>query len=149
MTPTDSQVASIIDESFLFKTLKPETKEKVRAIASMRSFAAGEKIITEGETGLELFIVASGKVEVRTQTTEGDLQLAELGPGAMIGEVAVFTDAPRTSTVSALEPTQTVTFQRDDIRELANSFPRFGKLVERIIQGRARHTISMIPGAPE
>jgi CRP-like cAMP-binding protein len=62
-------------------------------------FKAGERIITEGDMGRELFIIVDGKVRVH----KGDVDLATLGSKAVVGELAALDPEPRTASVTALE----------------------------------------------
>jgi CRP-like cAMP-binding protein len=62
-----------------------------------REFAAGQSMATEGEGGLNFFVVESGTVEV---SIGGDV-VATLGPGASFGEVALVDKSARSATVTA------------------------------------------------
>ena len=57
---------------------------------------AGTTIIDQGQTGREAFIVLDGTVSVR----RNGRRVAELGPGAMIGELSLLDHGPRTATVT-------------------------------------------------
>jgi CRP-like cAMP-binding protein len=60
---------------------------------------AGRVLTTEGATGREVFIVISGVAEV----TIAGCHVATIGPGEVIGEMALLDLQPRTATVTALE----------------------------------------------
>ena len=62
-----------------------------------RTLDAGEALITQGEEGQDLFLLLDGVVDVEI---DGD-EVAELGPGALIGEMALLEDAPRSADVLA------------------------------------------------
>ncbi|MBW2459889.1 MAG: hypothetical protein JRI68_35695, partial [Deltaproteobacteria bacterium] len=47
------------------------------------------------------------------------------------------------------EAVRAISFPNEAVREIAESYPKFKKLLERMIEGRARHTITLIPTAPE
>ena len=71
--------------------------------APRRTYAAGEVVIREGESGNEAFVIVSGRCAV-TATSHGKrVVLRELGPGDVFGETAVFAAEPRTATVEATE----------------------------------------------
>jgi CRP-like cAMP-binding protein len=57
---------------------------------------AGTTIIDQGQTGREAFVVLDGTVTVR----RNGRRVAELGPGAMIGELSLLDHGPRTATVT-------------------------------------------------
>lgn len=142
---SQERISRLVDESYIFKGLDDETRGILKAAASPRVFEPGEVLIREDEEGLELFIIESGKVSVSMLGPTADIDLAELGPGAVVGEVAVLTETPRTSTVEAVERVVAVSFMAETIREISAANPKVEQLLERIVEGRARHTISMIP----
>lgn len=63
---------------------------------------AGEVIFAEGDPPLGAFLIESGRVEL-SSTQFGERRiLGELGPGMLLGELAVIDDSPRTATARAL-----------------------------------------------
>src|SRR6188472_1248834 len=65
-----------------------------------REFAEGQSLATEGEGGLNFFVVESGTVDVSI----GGEVVATLGPGASFGEVALVDKSARSATVTATSP---------------------------------------------
>ncbi len=143
--PNEARISDLVDESFLFKGLDADVRAILKAQAVPRHFAVGVPLIREDEEGLELFIIESGDVKVSMIGSGDDVKLAKLGPGAVIGEVAVLTEAPRTSTVIASTEVVAIAFMAETIRDITESNPKLKDLMFRLIEGRARHTISMIP----
>jgi hypothetical protein len=64
----------------------------------IRKLAAGDTLTIQGESGDELYLVLDGMFEV---DVDGET-VAEIGPGAIVGERAVLEGGVRTSTVKAL-----------------------------------------------
>jgi CRP-like cAMP-binding protein len=144
---TDEKLEALIDESFLFKAMGPGVREQIKASAARAQFLAGDVIIGEGEPGQDLVIIESGQVEVSTTMAGGEVQLAKLGAGAVVGEVAAITGAKRTSTVKALTEVEAVAIPGAVVRRLAEERPELKQLMQKLIEGRAQHAISMIPGS--
>ncbi|MEZ4320178.1 MAG: serine/threonine-protein kinase [Myxococcota bacterium] len=69
-----------------------------------RSYAAGEAVVREGDTGDEAFLIQSGTCVVTKRIGGVEVELAELGPGDVFGEMAIFSQHNRTSTVTARTP---------------------------------------------
>jgi hypothetical protein len=63
----------------------------------VRTFDEGDVVAAQGSAGDELYLVLDG---VLTVSVDGE-QLAELGPGAIVGERAVLESGRRTSTLTA------------------------------------------------
>jgi CRP/FNR family cyclic AMP-dependent transcriptional regulator len=67
---------------------------------SIRFLRVGDPLMTEGDRDREVFILAEGALEV---TVAGN-SVAMLGPGAVVGEGAFFSGAPRSATVTPTQP---------------------------------------------
>jgi hypothetical protein len=80
-----------------------------------RSLDAGEALITQGEEGQNLFLILDGVVDVEV---DGD-EVAELGPGTLIGELALLEGGKRTASVYATTPVRAVVVPRDAVSESA------------------------------
>ena len=71
-----------------------------------RKFDPGAQLIVEGTSGSSIFLIVSGKCEVRRKAGGGSARLALLEPGDFFGELSVIDPAPRTATVTAYEEVQ-------------------------------------------
>jgi CRP-like cAMP-binding protein len=70
-----------------------------------RTFNAGDVIFKEGDDAKsEAFLVHEGKVEVRKNLGGEEKLLRVLGKGELLGELALFMNAPRSATAIAAEP---------------------------------------------
>jgi CRP-like cAMP-binding protein len=83
-------------------TLGPADAAKL----SLCPFSAveGEAIIRQGDVGSTFFLITAGTVGIRRQVGGSIHELGTLGPGSIVGELAVLRRAPRNATVVALEP---------------------------------------------
>ena len=84
--------------------LKRDLDDFIKGFAQLprRSFKAGEVIIREGEPGDAAFVIFSGECRASHVHHSWVQHLRELGPGQMFGETAVFANAPRSATVTAV-----------------------------------------------
>jgi CRP-like cAMP-binding protein len=84
-----------------------------------REFSAGQPIATEGEGGLNFFVVESGSAEV----TVGGNTVASLGPGASFGEIALVDKSARSATVTATSQLRAYALPVWSFRSFAESRP--------------------------
>jgi hypothetical protein len=81
----------------------------------MRKVVAGDALVRQGDVGDELFLLLDGVLGV---DVDGE-RLAELGPGAVIGERALLEGGLRTSTLHALTACKVAVAQADEIEPAA------------------------------
>jgi CRP-like cAMP-binding protein len=74
------------------------------------TFETGDEVIREGEPGDRYYLLERGHVAV----SQGGQPVREQGPGDSFGEIALLHDVPRTASVRALEPVETLTLSRAD-----------------------------------
>jgi CRP-like cAMP-binding protein len=96
-----------------------EELDAVARVASEREFAAGESLMSEGDFGHSLFLVESGSADV---LVEGE-KVREVGPGEVLGEVAVLASGRRTASVVATSSVQAIAFFKPDVWRLERDAP--------------------------
>lgn len=143
----EREMEAIVLGSHLFKSLDEAGRRSLLESGFVMHFDPGDTILRQGDPGDTMFLVLEGTVRVETQAPAGgQVQLAELGRGACVGEVSVLTRGPRTATVTALTPVVTVTFARHRIERVLDGHPRVRALLEALIEGRAKATVDKIIG---
>ncbi|MGH2749154.1 MAG: cyclic nucleotide-binding domain-containing protein [Actinomycetota bacterium] len=83
------------------------SKKELRSIANVSKvvrFEPGDVICQEGEVGVGMHMVISGQTKVQI----GGRTRRRLGPGAFFGEIALLDGGPRTATVIAETPVETL-----------------------------------------
>lgn len=97
--------------------------------------ASGDVLIREGAVEAHLYVIVAGRVRVH----RGSSSLVELGPGATVGELAVLAPAPRTASVTALEPTHLLRVDQAVLDELLVDWPELahGVIAELVSRLRA------------
>jgi CRP/FNR family cyclic AMP-dependent transcriptional regulator len=99
-----------------------------------RDFAVGDEIFREGDRGSEMFGVVSGKIELRY----GAEVVATVGPSDTFGEMAIVSDAPRSLTAVAVEPSRVAVINRSTFLHLVHETPTFALQVMRSLADRLR-----------
>lgn len=87
--------------------------------------ATGELLIRQGDPGDAMFIIRQGKMQAELEGPDGITPLETLGPGKIIGEIALLSGTPRTASVRALEPTDVWCLSRARLDALMLKYPGF------------------------
>ena len=87
----------------------------------------GVAVIEENTTGNEAFVVARGELEVRRRAPDGtELLLARLVAGALFGEMALLSRAPRAASVVASRPSLILVSTKEALDAVAAHEPGLG-----------------------
>ena len=106
----------------------------------------GEVLFREGDPPTTAFILDEGQVEIRATQRGHEVLLALLGPGAIIGEMAVIDAAPRTATAIALSDCRLIALDRAQIAErIEGADPVIRTLLQGTLQ-RYRSALSALQG---
>jgi signal transduction histidine kinase len=108
----------------------PQIQHEWELYTSPRQVPAGESILREGDPGDAMFIIRSGEVAITKDAPEGDpLVLGFRGPGDLIGEIALISDAPRTASMVAVKPTELMVISKDNFWNLLRADDGFRQIV--------------------
>jgi CRP-like cAMP-binding protein len=129
----------------LFSALEMEGLRALIAAFEMITVPANQEVIVQGEEGAEAYIVARGELEVRRKSEEegGETTtLARLINGALFGEMALLSRAPRGASVFACRPSILLVARRDALEKVAEVRPEVG--VELAAHCRRRMVANLI-----
>lgn len=117
--PEDSKVPALP----LFSALLPPALTRLLKAIRVDEVSGGDEIVRQGDEGHEAFVVARGLLRVVRVEGADETTLAQLGPGAILGEMALMSSAPRSASVRALEPAQLLVLERDELERAAEQAP--------------------------
>jgi cAMP-dependent protein kinase regulator len=108
----------------LFSALSRDALRELIAAFEMITVPAGHVVIAEGQEGSEAYIVARGELEVSRSASEEDgdkppVMLARLSSGALFGEMALLSRAPRAASVVASRPSILLVANREALEAVA------------------------------
>ena len=104
-----------------------------------RRFRRGEVIFHQGDIGDSLQVVTAGSVKIFLSSPEGEEAIiATLRPGEFFGELALLDGAPRSTTATAIEPSETLALPRERFLELLPEDPRIVQALLQALAGELR-----------
>lgn len=81
------------------------------------SHKAGSILFAEGDAPTSAYLIESGRIEISTMQFGERRVLGELGPGMLLGEMAVLDDSPRTATARVLSDCRLTPIDSDQFAE--------------------------------
>jgi len=110
----------------LFAGLTAEQCAELQGRMTILEFPPMAQVMREGARGNAAMLILAGRVSVRRRDADTGLEfeLAQFGPGQMIGEMALLSDRPRSASVIALEPTTCASLERDAFEDALQMHPR-------------------------
>jgi CRP-like cAMP-binding protein len=135
----------------MFGALTLEELRSMHTLADRVALAPGDVLIEQGRPGAALFVLASGRVKVEVLADgRPPRQVAELGTGAALGEMAMVDEAPTSARVTAIENVTTFRFPLDRLATHLATDPRAGfkvmRYLARILSVRLREANRAIAG---
>ena len=114
-----------------FGGLPEQELDALASSAAEVEFAEGDALMTEGDLGHCLFVVESGAAVV----TSGDERLGEVGPGDVVGEIAVLSSGRRTASVVATTPVRALRWFKTDVWALEGRAPESVQRIRVALDG--------------
>jgi CRP/FNR family transcriptional regulator, cyclic AMP receptor protein len=122
----------------LFQELDDHILNEVGNAAVEQRWEPGQEIVRQGDTGVGMFIIRSGKVEICQEHGGQDEKVRDLGPGEVFGEMALLDEFPRSATVRAIEPTTCLGITRWHFRGILESHPQIALKLLPVLTKRLR-----------
>ncbi len=98
------------------------------------SLAPGAVLFLEGDEGDMMFAVAEGQIDLTRNGTVID----EIGPGGILGEMALIDSSPRSATAKAATAARVVAVDRKHFTYLVQEHPTFALQVLSVMAERLR-----------
>ena len=151
--PARPERMRLLEDSSFFSAFTGEELRRVLRRLQERAVPAGEVVIREGEAGGWCFVIAEGTIDVTVSRSRGTSRLATLGPGKVVGEIALVDRGPRSASCSAHEDAVILELHAEDLDALAVEDPSVDTRIwqainrnliaaqSRMDAARARHAI--------
>jgi CRP/FNR family transcriptional regulator, cyclic AMP receptor protein len=116
----------------LFGELDHHDLSHVAGWVKEQRFAEGDVLIEEGGMPTDVFMLESGTVDV----THEEKLIATLGPGDVVGEIALLDPQRRTATVTATSAVRAVALSVEDFASMDTEMPEITKQLREIAERR-------------
>jgi hypothetical protein len=113
-----------------WEALDPMEREAFRSVASSRTFAAGARLIEEGDQADHVIVILSGRTKICVEENGRERILAERGPGQLVGERAALQISVRSASVIALETVRALVVRTWDFAAFISAHPKVLDIVK-------------------
>jgi len=139
----------------LFKLLDEQELAELAAVIDSTPVKAGDVIFRAGDLGDSLYIVRSGEIELSVKDTTGDkIVLTVAEKDDVFGELSMLDARPRSATARALEDSEVLLLDRDDLLMLFQKQPDAAlnmlaamscmlRIVDRLLQTRVARNVNV------
>lgn len=123
--PSSEEKDSLFSQCYLLEGLGQDELEAIERTMVVKRYRGNTVIIDQGDEANKLYFLREGRVQVFVADENGrEVVLGELGPGAVIGELALLAEIPRTASVATLEPCTCLVLTRHSFLQLVEAHPK-------------------------
>ncbi len=120
-------VAHYLNHNILFKTLTPRELNYLANLVYERVYQADEPIFQQNDRGLGMYVIAKGKVAIKSHNPNGEILVTVLNQGNFFGEIALIEpDNIRSASAIAAERSIILGFFKPDLLEIMDRNPGMG-----------------------
>lgn len=135
---SDIQLKELLRKHVVFSILEDKEIEQLIKRMEMVSYAMGENIVKQGETGDCAYLIFSGRVRVFHETQDGkQVTLGTLSRGDIFGEQSIIKQEVRSASIRASEDVVAFRIDRADFEKLLKDKPELQSYFEKFIQEKA------------
>lgn len=108
----------------VFQSLRPAELQAIALVARRQRHGAEDAVFRRGAAGDAMYIIEEGSLKISRLTPSGKEQIiGVLGPGEVIGEMALFDDEPRSADAITLEETILIRIPKQAFLRLLEDIP--------------------------
>ena len=115
----------------LLRGVGGEVLERLASDARPISIRGGEYLFRSGDIADQLFVVRTGRLRALVESDDGVRVVRELGPGDVLGELALLTGSPRSASVLAVRDSELLSLEGSRFDALLADDPAFARTLLR------------------
>jgi CRP/FNR family transcriptional regulator, cyclic AMP receptor protein len=145
LDPSAARTAQSFRQVPLFRELDDTALADLCTCIAVERFLAGTRLFRAGDAGDSMFLVESGRVQIRLSDTEGDeVVLADLRSGEFFGELSLLDGKPRSADAVVLEDTTLAILSRSTFLSLMDGRPGVALPFLKAMAHRLRRTDELL-----
>jgi predicted acylesterase/phospholipase RssA/CRP-like cAMP-binding protein len=142
MTETSIEVRT---DAPLFRGVDEAALARLISDSQLLTVRGGDHLFRAGDPAHCLYVVRSGRLRVLVEGDDGPRVVRELGPGDVLGELALLTDSPRSASALAVRDTDLLALEAARFDELLADDPAFSRALLRTLAGQLQESGGLTP----
>jgi CRP/FNR family cyclic AMP-dependent transcriptional regulator len=136
---TGSLTPDVLGEVPLFMNLTPQELSRVRGYLHAKVFSSGTNLFNVEQPGEVAYIILEGTIKVHVEQSDGgDVILAVLGPGEIVGEMSLVDRIGRSASVVTMEDCMLAWLDRATFWDCLQTIPTMTYNLVSILSRRLR-----------
>ncbi len=135
----DTEVQSL-SKVPMFKNIDPSRLKLIAFTSERIHYRPGQRFFRQGDASDAAYVILDGKADVVVTHDGDEVKVAELGRNALVGEMGILSDTPRSATVVAAEAVSALRIDKSVFLELLMQFPQMSIAVMRELATRLERT---------
>ena len=132
-----ADVLALMARVDILAPLSAEERRTLVEAVGVKTYAAGECPVRQGDPGDSFYIIKKGTVEVVVEKAGGETAVvASLGAGNFFGEMSLLTGAVRTASIRVREDAEFVVIDRESFRSILENKPSIAESLSHILAER-------------
>jgi phosphoserine phosphatase RsbU/P len=131
----DPEIQALARANPVLARLSAPTLHDLFSRAELIDLGPGQTLVRQDERSDCAYLILDGESDIQVDTSYGEVHLARISRGALIGEIGVFADLPRTATVRTKSAVRVLKFNREPLLRAGDSDPA---LLRSVIMGLGR-----------
>lgn len=141
MTDVNDSLLFELKQHAFFESMSDQAMRDMIALTQNKIFKVRSTIFNQGDEGESLYIILSGRVKISTMSSAGkETVLCFMGPGDVLGEIAVLDGDTRTASAVVIEETQTLILHQGAFLSFLEKHPKVALHIIKVLCGRLRKT---------
>lgn len=126
-------IANLLSKFSIFQSIDEHNLKDLIPFLKLRKFGPSDLIIKKGDKGKNLFIIASGRVEV---LNEDGISMSVLEKGEVFGEMSLISGNPVAATIKVLSPATVLSIRGEDFLKVLNKSSSLQMYFTRLLTRR-------------
>jgi CRP-like cAMP-binding protein len=129
-----TDLAALLRTTALLGSAPARDLQALAAASRLRTYRRGQVVFTAGDKGDTVIVVVSGRVKVVVRSADGgELTLAVIGAGGVLGELCAGDGGPRSADAQTMEETRLLLIPCEMVRDLSGRVPSVAQALTRSV----------------